>query len=91
MRWRVTLTCLIVLTAMFGITAGAQRMPDDQERRDAVTAYRAGQQFMAISAGPLDPFNHAISFVVNCTNQEEVDEYWDKLSAGGTVELIESG
>lgn len=46
----------------------------------------AGQPFMAISAGPLDPFNHAISFVVNCTNQDEVDEYWNKLLAGGMAE-----
>src|SRR4051812_5908295 len=47
MRWRATLTGVIVLTAVFSITAAAQRMPDDQDRRDAVTAYRTGQQFMA--------------------------------------------
>lgn len=46
----------------------------------------AGQPFMAISAGPLDPFNHAISFIVNCTDQTEVDRLWDALSAGGTIE-----
>jgi predicted 3-demethylubiquinone-9 3-methyltransferase (glyoxalase superfamily) len=46
----------------------------------------AGQPFMAISAGPLDPFNHAISFLVNCADQAEVDRLWDALSAGGTVE-----
>jgi predicted 3-demethylubiquinone-9 3-methyltransferase (glyoxalase superfamily) len=46
----------------------------------------AGQQFMAINAGPLDPFNHAISFIVNCTDQAEVDRLWDTLSAGGTIE-----
>ena len=46
----------------------------------------AGQQFMAINAGPLDPFNHAISFLVNCTDQAEVDRLWDALSAGGTIE-----
>lgn len=45
-----------------------------------------GQAFMAISAGPLDPFNHAISFVVNCANQAEVDRYWDALLDGGTPE-----
>lgn len=42
-----------------------------------------GQPFMAISAGPLDPFNHAISFVVNCDDQAEVDRYWDVLLKGG--------
>jgi predicted 3-demethylubiquinone-9 3-methyltransferase (glyoxalase superfamily) len=46
----------------------------------------AGQQFMAINAGPLDPFNHAISFLVNCADQAEVDRLWEALSAGGTVE-----
>jgi len=45
-----------------------------------------GQPFMAISAGPLDSFNHAISFVVNCDDQAEVDRYWDALSKGGSVE-----
>jgi predicted 3-demethylubiquinone-9 3-methyltransferase (glyoxalase superfamily) len=45
-----------------------------------------GQQFMAISAGPLDPFNHAVSFVVNCDNQTEVDRYWDALLDGGGPE-----
>ncbi|MGI9047119.1 MAG: VOC family protein [Burkholderiales bacterium] len=45
-----------------------------------------GQQFMAISAGPLDQFNHAISFVVNCKDQAEVDRYWDTLLDGGGAE-----
>ena len=46
----------------------------------------AGQQFMAINAGPLDPFNHAISFLVNCEDQAEIDRLWDALSAGGAIE-----
>jgi predicted 3-demethylubiquinone-9 3-methyltransferase (glyoxalase superfamily) len=46
----------------------------------------AGQKFMAINAGPLDPFNHAISFLVNCADQAEVDRLWDALSAGGAIE-----
>jgi predicted 3-demethylubiquinone-9 3-methyltransferase (glyoxalase superfamily) len=46
----------------------------------------AGQKFMAIGAGPLDPFNHAVSFLVNCADQAEVDRLWDALSAGGAVE-----
>src|SRR5215468_6177074 len=45
----------------------------------------AGQPFQAISAGPLDPFNHAISFIVNCADQAEVDRLWDALAAGGTI------
>jgi predicted 3-demethylubiquinone-9 3-methyltransferase (glyoxalase superfamily) len=42
-----------------------------------------GQPFMAMSAGPMDPFNHAISFVVNADNQAELDRYWNALLAGG--------
>ena len=46
-----------------------------------------GQAFVAMSAGPLDPFNHAVSFVVNCDDQAEVDRYWNALLAnGGTAE-----
>ncbi|HET9625534.1 MAG TPA: VOC family protein [Kofleriaceae bacterium] len=45
-----------------------------------------GQPFMAISAGPLDPFNHAISFMVNCESQAEIDHYWNALLQGGEAE-----
>jgi predicted 3-demethylubiquinone-9 3-methyltransferase (glyoxalase superfamily) len=45
-----------------------------------------GQAFMAISAGPLDPFNHAISFVVTCEDQAEIDRYWSALLEGGAAE-----
>ena len=46
-----------------------------------------GQPFTAMSAGPLDPFNHAVSFVVNCTDQVELDRYWNALlDNGGTAE-----
>ena len=47
----------------------------------------AGQPFMAISAGPLDSFNHAISLMVNCEDQAEIDRLWDALSAGGAIEM----
>lgn len=46
----------------------------------------AGQQFMAINAGELDPFNHAVSFLINCDTQEEIDRLWDALSEGGETE-----
>jgi predicted 3-demethylubiquinone-9 3-methyltransferase (glyoxalase superfamily) len=42
-----------------------------------------GQQFMGLNAGPKYKFTEAISFFVNCETQEEVDELWEKLSAGG--------
>lgn len=48
---------------------------------DIVSFELMGEPFMAISAGPLFKFNEAISFIVNCDNQEEIDYYWEKLSA----------
>ena len=42
-----------------------------------------GQQFIALNAGPKFKFTEAISFVVNCETQKEVDEFWEKLSTGG--------
>jgi predicted 3-demethylubiquinone-9 3-methyltransferase (glyoxalase superfamily) len=45
-----------------------------------------GQPFIAMSAGPLDPFNHAVSFVVNCDDQAELDRYWSALLKGGSAE-----
>ena len=45
-----------------------------------------GQRFAAMTAGPLDPFNHAVSFVVNCENQAEIDRYWNALLDGGAPE-----
>ncbi len=43
-----------------------------------------GQKFTALNGGPNYKFTNAISFVVRCDSQEEVDYYWSKLSAGGT-------
>lgn len=41
----------------------------------------AGQEFMAISAGPLCKFNESVSFLISCSSQEEIDYFWKKLSA----------
>jgi predicted 3-demethylubiquinone-9 3-methyltransferase (glyoxalase superfamily) len=42
-----------------------------------------GQEFIALNGGPHFKFTEAISFVVNCETQEEVDQYWEKLLEGG--------
>ena|SRR5437867_5509572 len=42
-----------------------------------------GQEFIALNGGPQFKFTEAISFVVNCTTQAEVDRFWKKLAAGG--------
>ena len=43
-----------------------------------------GQEFAALNGGPLFKFTEATSFVVKCENQQEVDEFWEKLSEGGS-------
>ena len=50
----------------------------------AVAFQIEGQQFTALNGGPLFGFTEAISFVVHCQNQAEVDYYWEKLTSGGT-------
>jgi len=42
-----------------------------------------GQEFVALNGGPQFKFTEAVSFVVNCDTQEEVDYYWERLSEGG--------
>jgi predicted 3-demethylubiquinone-9 3-methyltransferase (glyoxalase superfamily) len=42
-----------------------------------------GQQFLALNGGPVFTFSPAISFIVNCQTQRQVDELWEKLSEGG--------
>jgi len=45
-----------------------------------------GQQFTALNGGPRFKFSEAISLVINCETQEEVDYFWEKLSAGGQLQ-----
>jgi predicted 3-demethylubiquinone-9 3-methyltransferase (glyoxalase superfamily) len=52
----------------------------------SATFHLNGQDFMALNGGPQFKFTEAISLFVNCETQEEVDELWEKLSAGGKKE-----
>jgi predicted 3-demethylubiquinone-9 3-methyltransferase (glyoxalase superfamily) len=52
---------------------------------DVVSFELLGQPFMAISAGPLFKFTPAVSFLVQCRTEGEVDQLWDTLSQGGTA------
>lgn len=47
-----------------------------------------GMEFVALNAGPVFQFNEAVSFVINCKSQEEVDYYWQKLTADGGEESM---
>lgn len=42
-----------------------------------------GSNFVALNGGPLFHFSEAVSFIINCANQEEVDYFWERLSEGG--------
>jgi predicted 3-demethylubiquinone-9 3-methyltransferase (glyoxalase superfamily) len=48
-----------------------------------VTFEIAGQHFTALNGGPHAKFNDAVSFVITCDSQAEIDHYWEKLTAGG--------
>jgi predicted 3-demethylubiquinone-9 3-methyltransferase (glyoxalase superfamily) len=50
-----------------------------------------GQPFTALNGGPVFKFNEAISFQVSCETQEEIDYYWEKLSAGGDEKAQQCG
>src|SRR5919205_417518 len=49
-----------------------------------VTFELQGQQFIGLNGGPQFKFTEAVSLLVTCDTQEEVDEYWNKLSQGGS-------
>ena len=48
-----------------------------------VTFELDGQEFMALNGGPHFTFTEAVSFIINCESQEEIDELWESLSEGG--------
>ena len=59
----------------------AAKMPEGSVM--VVSFWLEGQEFMAINGGPAFKFSPAISFMVNCETQEEIDYFWEKLSQGG--------
>lgn len=63
--------------------AAAEASGQPQGSVMTVTFQLNGQEFMALNGGPEYKFSEAVSFVVNCKNQEEIDYYWEKLSEGG--------
>ena len=61
--------------------------PPGRKGQAMVVKFRlAGQDFMALNGGPEFKFSEAVSFFVNCDSQEEVDEFWAKLTANGGEE-----
>jgi predicted 3-demethylubiquinone-9 3-methyltransferase (glyoxalase superfamily) len=66
-----------------GITRYGEGGPGPEGTAMTVTFRVDGQEFIALNGGPEFKFTEAISFLVNCETQEEVDELWNKLSEGG--------
>jgi len=50
-----------------------------------------GQKFLALNGGPVFKFNEAVSIIINCDGQEEVDYYWNKLTAGADPNAQQCG
>ena len=65
------------------ITRFGEAGPGQKGSVMSVTFQLDGQDFLALNGGPLFKFTEAVSFFVNCETQQEVDELWEKLSAGG--------
>ena len=80
-------TSLIPGSSMEWTTAIPADNPSGPAGSVKLAAFTIGdQRYMAIEAGPLDPFNHSFSIIVECDDQAEIDRLWDALKDGGTVE-----
>ena len=71
--------------------AGAEAAGRPKGTAMTVTFVLAGQEFTALNGGPHFKFTEAISLVVNCESQEEIDYYWEKLSEGGDERAQQCG
>lgn len=60
-------------------------VPGEEGTTMAVHFELDGSPFMAINGGPIFQFTPAVSFVINCTSQADVDHYWERLLAGGSA------
>jgi predicted 3-demethylubiquinone-9 3-methyltransferase (glyoxalase superfamily) len=68
---------------ILGVTRYGEGGPGPQGSVMTVTFELGGQRFIALNGGPHFKFTEAISFSVDCKTQEEVDEFWRRLSEGG--------
>jgi predicted 3-demethylubiquinone-9 3-methyltransferase (glyoxalase superfamily) len=80
-------TSLVPGSSMGRISAIPADSPSGPAGSVKIAAFTIGdQRYMAIEAGPLDPFNHSFSIMVQCDDQAEIDRLWDALKEGGSVE-----
>jgi predicted 3-demethylubiquinone-9 3-methyltransferase (glyoxalase superfamily) len=76
-------TSIFKNSKILGVTRYGEGAPGPKGSVMTVSFQIEGQNFVALNGGPHFKFTEAISFVVNCETQQEVDEYWEKLSKGG--------
>ena len=80
-------TSLIRGSAVQWVSSLPAESPSGPAGSVKIAAFTLGdQRYMAIEAGPLDPFNHSFSIMVECDTQAEIDHLWDALRAGGNIE-----
>ena len=76
-------TSVIPNSKITGVTHYGEAGPRDAGTVMTVDFELNGQKFVALNGGPQYRFTEAVSFVINCETQDEVDELWEKLSDGG--------
>ena len=80
-------TSLVEGSRIDGFSAIMAENPSGPAGSVRIAEFTLGDQnYMAIEAGPLDPFNHSFSIMVECDTQDEIDRLWDALKEGGSVE-----
>ena len=76
-------TSIFKNSKILGISRYGEAGPGPKDTVMVASFEIEGQQFLALNGGPQFKFTEAVSFVVNCETQAEVDHFWEKLSAGG--------
>lgn len=80
-------TSLIPGSTLHWLSAIPAETPSGPAGSVKIAGFTLGdQRYMAIEAGPLDPFNHSFSIIVECEAQGDIDRLWDALKEGGSTE-----
>jgi predicted 3-demethylubiquinone-9 3-methyltransferase (glyoxalase superfamily) len=80
-------TALVPGSSVHWISSLPAETPSGPPGSVKIASFTLGdQRYMAIEAGPLDPFNHSFSIMVECETQGDLDRLWDALRDGGSVE-----
>src|SRR2546423_9924169 len=76
-------TSLFPNSRILEVTRYGSAGPGDEAKVMTVSFELNGQKFVGLNGGPAHTFSEAVSFVVDCEDQDEVDSYWEQLSDGG--------